>query len=268
MANAKIFRALPLAGASADVTEAGFAPANFMNDYAGVVWQSPAAGAAHFVQVDLGADVAFDTAALFGIANCPPGATMTVNIATDAQGPTFPGGSWTGGALPLRAGVTDLVNGKAVALWQAPAVAPPPAAARHIRFGFNGLADAALQVARVAVGQCLVLNRNYAFGGAHGIRDYSTVGFSARGNLLRRRGKKMRAIGLSFPAVKQDEVEAQVQPLIELAGLDSPVVLIRDPADNAMRQRRMYFGLLEGDLGMIHRAASGWEWRCNLVSLF
>lgn len=268
MANAKIFKPLPMT-VTADSTASGFDPAFMANDHQGVVWQSPASGSAHYVQVDLGADVPFDMAALFGLANINATAVLTINIGTEAQGPSFAGGSWNSGPLSVFAGTAMLVNGKGVAYWEAPAVAGPPAAARYIRFGFSNLtAGAAIQVGRIAVGKNLVLGRNYAFGGAHGIRDFSTVSFSSRAVLLRKSAPKLRAIGLTFTAATRAEAEDGILPLLEQAGLGSPIVLVRDPAVHANRQRRIYFGLLEGDLGLIHRNAVAWQWSANLVSLF
>ncbi len=108
----------------------------------------------------------------------------------------------------------------------------------------------------MVLGKAYVPERNFAFGAAFGLRDFAKVDFSARAALLRtKRPRKLRTVGISLPMAFRDETEASVLPLLEALGLDGPVALITDPAANAMRERRAYFGLLQGDLGSVWRNA-------------
>lgn len=262
--NALMLRPLPIASATSSALTIG-AAGYIANDYAGIV-AGGTAGQALVLTVDMGADVAVDTIMMFGIEGAIDG-TQQWQIATAAQG-AFTGAYWTGAAEPLFAGTNKLVNGRGVSLWQAPAALPPPASARYFRVTIAPSTGVVVKVARMVVGKRLTLERNFAFGGNQGVRDFGSLDFSDRANLLRRRGPKLRTIGLSFPNAYKDEVEAAIAPLVEYLGNTDCVALCTDPAEHAMRQRRCYFGPLLGDLSMTWRNATGWEWRANLVSLF
>jgi len=266
VSNAIILAPLPFTGVTASSTASGYDPNYVGNDHMGVVWKSAAGAASRSIVIDLGADTAFDTIALFGLTGAQSGWTLLVEAATAAQGSSFPGGSWVGSAATLLAGTMMPTSGRGKALWLAPAVSPPPAS-RYIRLTFGSLSNAAVTVARVAIGQRIKLARNFQFGAAFGVRDLGTVDFSARGVLLRRRGAKLRTLGLTFPRVYRDEVEATVQPLIEAIGNTDCIALVTDPDVNAARQNRMYFGPLVGDLGSIWAKPGGFEWRANMIGM-
>lgn len=265
MSNAVAVLPLPLSAVTASATAAGHDPAHVGNDHMGVVWKSPAGAASRSLTIDLGSDRAFDTIALLGLTGAQPGWTLTVEAATAAQGSGFPGGSWVGAALPLLAGAAMPSSGRGKALWLAPASPPPPS--RYIRLTLGSLANAAATVARVVVGARVALERNFQFGAAFGVRDLGNADFSARGVLLRRRGERLRSVGLTFPHVRRDEAEAKVAPLVEMAGNTDPILIVTDPDPDAQRQNRIYFGLLIGDLGMVWARPGGFEWRANLVAL-
>lgn len=266
MSNAFFLKPLALAAVTASATDAGYDPAYVANDHMGVVWKSPTGAASRQITIDLGADTAFDTIALFGLTGAQAGWTLQVEAATAAQGIGFPGGSWSGSAATLLAGTVMPTSGRGKALWMAPAVSPPPAS-RYIRLTFASLSNAAVTVARVVIGARLTLERNFKFGAAFGVRDLGNVDFSARGVMLRRRGAKLRTVGVSFPHVTRDEFEAKVQPVTEQLGNTEPVVLVTDPDANAQRQQRMYFGPIIGDLGAVWARPKGFEVRANLVAL-
>lgn len=265
MAHAQILLPLAMPGLTASATAAGYDPAHVGKNMAGLVWRSPASGASHSLDIDLGADVTADTLFLFGV-EAPAGAQLLVQVATAAQGPSF-GTCWTGTAQDLRAGAQDLANGKAVGLWHAPSVSGPPAG-RYWRLTFQSLGGSAVTISRVALGARMVLERNFVFGAGFGFKDFSTAEFSSRGLFLPRAGVRLRTLGLSFSNARKDEVEAHVLPLLEAAGHDVPVALVTDPDAHDMRQRRCFFGPLTGELGTIWRNAKAWEWRADLVSLF
>jgi hypothetical protein len=236
-------------------------------DYAGIVWQ----GSSHSAQqldIDLGSDQAIDTIAIFGLVLTPlRPATLQVMAATEAQG-QFTTTWWTGAALTLFAGTAMPVSGKGVALWSAPATAGPPAAVRYLRLMFDYGSSAAIEVARVVVGKRIELQRNFGYGAGFGVRDLGSLDFSARGVLMRRRAKKLRTVSLTFSNARKDEVEATVKPLLEQIGNTEMVALITDPAADAQRQNRCYFGPLLGDLSAVWRNAAAFETKINMVSIF
>lgn len=265
MANAILVRPLPFAAVTASTTAAGHDPNYIGNDFLGVVWKSDAAEG-QALYIDLGADTAFDTIALFGLTGATADWVWSVAAATTAQGPSFSGTFWEGSVETLLAGVgaNAPVSGRGKALWLAPTVSPPPAS-RYIRLGISGVGTKI--VGRAVVGQRVALQRNFAFGAAFGVRELGRVDFSRRGVMLRQRGAKQRSVGIAFPHVHRDEVEAVVHPLLERIGGTEPVMLVTDPDANAQRQNRMYFGPLIGDIGTVWARANGFEWRANLTAL-
>lgn len=266
MSNAIIIQPLAMPAVTASATAAGRDPAYIGNIYMGVTWKSPAGAASRSLVIDLGADTAFDSVALFGLTGAQPGWTLKVDAATSAQGIGFPGGSWSGAVVPLLAGSVMPTSGRGKSLWLAPDVSPPPPS-RYVRLTFGSLANAAVEVACAVVGKRIQLERNFQFGAAFGIRDLGSFDFSVRGVPLPRHGEKLRSTGLSFPGAHRDEVEAVVHPLFEQLGNTKVLCLVTDPNPHAQRQNRMYFGPMVGDLGTVWARADGFEARVNVVGL-
>lgn len=265
MANAWIFAPLAIVAGGASNTAAGRNPLNVGNDYAGIVWESNGE-VAPWILLDLGADTSFDTVALYGLAGFTTAHTLTIQTATSAQGFGFGAGAFTAftpAPAPVLAGSVMPKSGKGIGLFSSDA----PAVARYVKILFTGLLNS-IQIARCAIGTRLPLERNYGFGGNFGVRDLGSVDFSARGVLLRRRGKKMRTVALTFSNIHRDEVEAYTKPLIEQLGNTETVALITNPTAHANRQDRCYFGFLVGDLGHVQRNAVGWEAKFNVASIF
>ena len=265
MSNSIVVKPLAFASVSASSTAAGYDPANIGNDYMGVVWKSVAGAATRTITVDMGSDVVIDTALLLGCTGADTNWTLKVEAATSAQGNTFPAGSWAGAVLPFLAGTAMPVSGRGRALWLAPA--SPPPASRYWRFTIAGLGTSAATVARLVLGRKIQLERNFQFGAAFGVRDFGSTDFSARGVLLRRRGVKLRSVGISYGAVRRDEVEAKVHPLLEQVGTSEPIAIILDPDADAQRQNRIWFGPLVGDLGTVWQKPGAFEWRASIVDL-
>ncbi|USI71611.1 hypothetical protein [Sphingomonas morindae] len=258
MANAWILPPLPFLSVAGYGTTAGD-PAAVAYDYAGVVWRS---GGGATLLIDLGSDRALDTVALFGV-DGDPASTVAVQLATAAQGNGFAAGAfYDSPAQPLFAGAARLASGFGVSLWSTPAAVPP---VRYVRLVFS----AAVRVSRVVACQRIQLARNFGFGAGFGVKDLGSTDWSRRGVLLRQRGAKLRTCALTFSSVYRDEVERQVQPLLELVGVTEPVGLVTDPAADAMRERRCFFGPLSGgDIGTTWRNAQAYEWKAAMVSLF
>jgi hypothetical protein len=276
MANAWIIKPQALSAVSlvSGTTTVLGAPTNLGNDFAGVIWRSNTAASSVSLIFDMGADVTIDTMALFGILGPPTGAQMQIRAATGAQGSAFSGGVGTGAnqywqsvAENLYAGTVVPTAARRMALWSAPAVSGPPAS-RYWMLIVSSLSTNYVQLARAVFGKRFVPTRNFVYGGAFGVRDFGSTAFSNRAVPLTRKAPKQRTIAIGFANLYRDEVEATVQPLLEAIGGTDCIALVTDPAANAQRENRMYFGTLGGELGTIWRVANGHEWRVTLLSRF
>ena len=263
MGNALLLEPLAMPSITASNTASGYSAGNVGNDFMGLVWKSDAGAAARNIVIDLGADKPVDTIALFGLFGAQPGWQLSVDLATSAQG-AF-GGSFTSGPTEsLLAGSAMPVSELGRALYRF--VSPPPVS-RYVRLNFSSLGSAAVQVSRAVICSAIQLDRNYQFGAAYGVRPLGTVDFSARGVLLRRRGKKLRGVGITFGSIYKDEVEEKVQPLLERIGNDEPLCIVTDPDADAQRQNRMWLGFLTGNLGTVHARPGGFRADFNLVAI-
>ncbi|MCZ4340570.1 hypothetical protein O4H52_03055 [Sphingomonadaceae bacterium G21617-S1] len=265
MSNALIVKPSDIASVTASGTASGYDPAYVGNDHMGVVWKSDV-GASKSFTVDLGADVLCDTAMLLGCTGATSGWTLKVDANTAAYGASFTTPQWSGATLPFLAGAEMPVNGRGNALWQAP-VSPPPAS-RYWRFTIAGMGGGGQAVvARLVLGPNLLLERNFSYGAQFGVKDFGSIKFSRRGVMLRQRGSKLRSLNMSLNTVRKNEIEALVLPLLERIGNTEGLAILTDPDAHAMRQRRMYFGPLIGDLLTIMRTADGYSAGLNLLSL-
>jgi hypothetical protein len=265
MSNLLIVKPSDIVSATASGTAAGHDPAYVGNDRMGVVWKSDV-GASKSLTVDLGADVLCDTALLLGCTGATSGWTLTVDANTAAYGSSFTTPQWSGSALPFLAGSEMPVSGRGIALWQAPA--SPPPASRYWRFTIAGMGGAGQAViGRLVLGLNLALERNFGYGAQIVPKDFGGVDFSRRAVMLRRRGSKLRGLNLSLNSVRKDEIEAKVLPLLERIGNTETLAIVTDPDPHAMRQRRVFFGPLIGDLLTVWRTADGWTAGLNMVSL-
>lgn len=271
MASAFLMRPLPWTAITPSNTASGFSGANLAPwpvPRMGRVWRSDAGGATRSIVIDLGSDQPVDTIALFGLGNAngapSAGWNWSVDLATAAQG-AFSGSFWAGTSATLLAGSVLPVSGRGKALWMAPAGAP--AAARHVRLNFSALASAALQIALVAVGQRFQPARNYSYGAAFGVRDLGQIDYSPRGVVLRRPGIKLRGMGLTFSALRREELEDSLQRLFERVGNTDPVVLVSEPDPHPQRQNRMGIGHLTGNLGSVHRVPNAFQAEVNFVAV-
>lgn len=263
MSNAIIIPPLAMPAVTASSTATGHDPMFVANDFLGVVWESAASGDGQALYIDLGATIEFDTIAMFGLTGAHSGLSLQV-VAADT--PDFGTGTWSDGAKPLLAGSTMPTSGRGKSLWLAPEDLPLPPK-RYVALNITGLSGSAATVGRVVIGKRIQLHRNFQFGAAFGVRDLGSFDFSARGVPLRRRGEKLRSVGLTFPHVHRDEIEAQIAPLLERIGNTDVIALVSDPDAHEQRQNRMYLGPMVGDLGYVWARAGGFEARANVVGL-
>ncbi|MPT48245.1 MAG: hypothetical protein E2598_07455 [Sphingobium sp.] len=268
MSKAVFFRPLPMTIVSATGTVAGHDAAYLGNDHMGVVWRAVSDAGGNSIMIDMGADVAVDSAALICIDGAGVGWSVQVDGATSAQGPSFAGTNFTAGVIPqLSLLIGDApVSGRGRGFYRR---AGGPVVARYWRVLITApSAGQTFSIARIALGCAFQPERNFDFGGAFGVRDSGTVDWSSRGVFLRRRGMKNRSTGLSFASLYKDEVKAAVQPMIERVGGTGPIVLVTDPDADDDLQNRIYFGPLVGDLGTIQaKASAGWQFQANIVDL-
>lgn len=257
-----MIKPLPIVAATASASAAGYSPLYVANDYAGVVWRSNG-GASAYLVLDLGADMAVDTVALFGLSGFTGASTLNILIATAAQGSGFAGGAYAtfvAGAAALAGSVMP-VNDRGIGIFSTNS----PVTGRYLRIELPG---GTIEIARAVIGKRIQLERNFSYGGAFGVRDLGSLDFSARGVLLRRRARKLRTVGLTFSNINKDEVENITKPLLEQIGNTEMIALITDPSADPQRQNRSYYGPLVGDLAHTWRNARAFEARVNLVSIF
>jgi hypothetical protein len=262
MTNAWAMRPLKPALIASSFTAAGFDPLNMLNDYAGIVWKTTSQTGITF-DIDMGSAVSLDAFLFFGCTGASTSWTMAISAADNSLSTS--GAVAVASGVPFLAGADFPSHGRGVGYWDAGSAVI--AAKRYWRITIQNLGPGVVTIARLAIGQRLLLERNFAFGGGWGLRDLGQVEFSPTGVLVRRRAAKLRTLGLTFPNVRKDEVEAKIQPLIELNAGQEPIVIVTDPAADAKRQLRCWMGWMIGDLGTIWRSPSGWEWRANLIDM-
>lgn len=272
MSNATFMLPLKPVLVTAHGTNAGYAVNNVLDDRMGLVWQGSGA-TTNWLMFDMGADVSADFIALMNVGGVF-GGTIEVRAATAAQGNAMSGGVGAGAnqyqmaTINTNAGTSGPANGRRAAIW----IAAPGTFTGSYRYwrvsvtaggGFNW------QIGRFALGKRIALARNFVFGGSFGVKDFSSADFSSRAVLLRRSAPKLRTAGIAFPNIEKAEIEASVQPLVEMAGNDQSITLLTDADLTASNvEKRLYHGPLVGDLNMVWRNARCWEWRADLVSTY
>lgn len=260
MSNAFFFRPPKIVSASASSTAAGYDPNNVANDYMGLVWKSGTGSSSQTLTIALDANYPIDTMLLFGCTGALAGWTVQIDALLD-DGVTLAGGS--SGSQPFLAGATMPSHGRGVGYYTGGAINN----VTKWKLTFGNLAGAAVTIGRVCLGVRNALGRNFGFGGGWGVRDLGTVDWSPAGTLLRRRAAKLRTVGVTFSNTYKSEVETAILPFVELSGGQEPIVLVTDPAVDAQRQTRCYFGPLIGELGTVWRMPNAWEWKVSLVDL-
>ncbi|OYZ15643.1 MAG: hypothetical protein B7Y35_06125 [Sphingomonadales bacterium 28-64-96] len=242
----------PLATPAAPTTEA-----DVLNDMIGVQYVSGRSAAGDALDIDFGVATAIDTIALLQT-NGAAG-TWSILGATTRSGldtaPAIFGGTFA-------AGTTAPTSGRTHAL----AVLGAAATWRWWRIGFAGL-SAPIEIGRLVMGRRFQPEVNFSFGAALGVADLAPGEFSRRAVWLPGDGGKLRTIGLRWPWATKQEAEEQISTLMERVGNNGMVLLCTDPDANAQRQRRLYFGPLTGNLGMVWNVGQRFEWRADLRSV-
>lgn len=260
-----IVKPLPFTALFASNTAAGYSSANLSNDYMGVVWKTTTGGASQYFDVDLGADTPIDFVGLLGMTGALTGWKMQVAVATAAQGSSF--GTFvylSPGTDSALAGADPLPSGRGVGILSFPSTVT----GRYVRISISSIASAAVTVGRAIIGKRIIPEREFTYGAAFGVRDLGSFDISARGVPLWRRNKaKLRTLGISYGNAYKDEVEQVLLPLVGEIGNEMPVFVCTDGTADTQRQRRCYYGPLQGEIGAIWARANGFEFRVNMVSL-
>lgn len=259
MANAILVKPLPLGTVTAEGSGLSTLPGYLGNDHMGVVHRGTSTTAA-VVQCDLGAARTIDFAAF--LSSNATGA-QTLRVRADDDSDLVAESAYDSGVIVFRAGATLPTSGRSNSWWEHASGVTQ----RYWRFDIAALGGTPFDAGRLVLGRKIQLARNFSFGAGRGVKDTGSASFSAQGNLLRRYGRRLRTLSLSYAATAKAEIETLVLPLLEGVGNTDPVFVCIDPAADAERQNRMYFGLLQGDLQAIHRVADGFEWRCDMTSL-
>lgn len=258
MSNGFLARSLvPTALSSPSGAASPTAITDLLNDMIGVQYVSAATGATDSIDVDFGSAVAINTVALLQT-NGAAG-TWTLRGATTQAGLAGAADLFSGN---IAAGSVTPESGRIHAL----AVLASVATFRWWRIAFAGLA-APIEIGRLVMAARFQPEVNFSFGGQIGVTDRAGGEFSRRGVWLPGDGVIQRTISLRWPWSTRDEAEQQISTLFERVGNRGHVLLCTDPDANAQRQRRLYFGPLQGNLGMVWNTGQRFEWRADLASV-
>ena len=238
----------------------GFAAANpvgnCVNDFMGMVTRADVADTTIQIGADFGAPVLLDSFAALNVV----GLSVTLFASTASDFATTPF------SADLTAANTDTptAQGRRHALWAVDSLVGPY---RYWMFRLQGSPGVKAEVARLLFGQKLQPGRNFSFGAARGVNDLGSTDFAPRGAFLRRKAAKRRHLGLSWGYLTEIEAEQAALPLLEAVGNTEPLLAVLDPAADAERSRRLYYGPLQGNLALNWRGRDRWEKRIQMVSL-
>lgn len=260
MANGFLLHSLPFAATDFSTPEMGTSSVFLANDFMGMVYRNSDSISSLGARLDLGTAKVVDTIALLRVITLGAAASVVVFAGDD---PTFATYGFSAdispaaGELAMAGGYYNLVG----------AFSPVgPYRYWYVQvWGQAGVITA--ELARVVIGNRVQPSRNFSFGVARGVEDLGEVDHSPRGATLRRRARKLRALGLSWQFISQAEAEGFALPLLEEVGNTEYLLACLDPAAHVQRTRRMYFGNLKGDLSLTWRAHDLFEKRLQMQSV-
>lgn len=260
MGKGLILRSRPFTVTALTLLQAGAPAANAANDFAGMVARAATPGIALRLRIDLGpTPPPIDTFAALNVV----GAADTVGaILQGGNDPTF--ASWDVQAV-VDPSATELAT--AQGRYQILHLFSTPQTWRYWLLSLTPLGGLQMEVARLLIGSRFQPGRNFSFGVGRGVSDLGGVEFAPRGAFLRRNAARRRTLGLAWQYLTELEAEQQGLPLLEAVGTTECVLVSLDPDPDPERSRRIYFGPLQGSLGLSWRARDRWEKRLQLVSL-
>jgi hypothetical protein len=260
MGNAIIVRPTIPSAVTAEGSGAGTLPGYLFNDWMGVVHRGTATGNSGRVTVDFGAGGLPEIDTVAFLSSNGACTQLSHKAATSQAGLATP--AYNSGLVPFPAGATVPVTGRQNSLFLIGA----SQVYRWWEFEISTPGATPFDAGRLVLGKRYQPARNFSFGAAFGVIDRGGGDFNTQGVWLPKSGVMHRTIGLSFGATTRQEAETILQPLLETIGNSVHVLVVTDPDADALRQRRMYFGPLVGNLETLWRVADGYEWRANLVS--
>jgi hypothetical protein len=256
MADGFLLRSLSFTTSDFIAMQAGTSGAYTGNDFMGMVARTDAAGVSWQVRFDLGAALPVDTIAALN-SLFADGAAWYVTAGNDPSFATYGYQQfYTAGAeLPNSAGRRHLLH------------MGPTQSYRYWLITIESAPGLRVEVARVLFGVRSAYGRNFSFGAQRGAEDLGEIDHSSRGATLRRRGRKLRTLGLGWQMLSQAEAEGFTLPLLEEAGNTDFVLACLNPDPDPQRSRRIYYGNLTGDLSLTWRNHNMWEKRLQMQSV-
>ncbi len=260
MANGFLLRSYGFTATSPTTLEAGTDAAFTANDYMGMVARGATSGVDVDIRIDLGYAAYVDTIAVLN-SNCGSGASAWLIAGSATNNFGAPDFSYSPG---MSAGEGSSSRGFRHPMY----LLPTPQTCRYWLIRIAGAGGVKPELARIVIGQRYQWAKNFGFDVSRGARDLGDVSFSPRGAMLRRRGRILRTLGLSWGFVNQSEAEAIALPfLLESVGNYEFLLACLDPVADLERSRRLYFGPLEGNLALTWRAQNIFEKRLQMVSV-
>lgn len=259
MANGFLLRSLPFVVVGHSAEDIGTDADNVTNDFMGMIARSPAPGTAMYVRCDFGAAHFVDTVAVLNVFGASVGGSVSATIGNDA---TFSSYVEHLDITPEAAWIPSSNN-----FQQALGFFATATPCRYLLVQANVPTTFKPQMSRILLGKRYQPERNFSFGMARGVRDLGENEFAPRGGRLRRRAKKLRTLGLSWSFLTQAEAEGFALPLLEEVGNTDDVLACINPDADPERTRRLYYGPLEGNLGMSWRVANAWEKKLQIASV-
>lgn len=260
MANGFLLRSLPFDAAALTSLQAGAPAENVQNDFMGMVARAASPGIAIGIRADLGANPPpIDTFAALGLIGA---ADTTGAILQGGSDPTF--ASWS-----VEVTMTPAATERATAAGRHHGLHlfATPQTWRYWYLRITTSVSLQLEIARLLLGTRVQPGRNFSFGVARGVRDLGEVSFSSRGAVLRRSGRRLRTLDLSWDFLTKAEAEGASLPLLESVGGTGFVLACLDPAADPERSRRLYYGPLAGNSAVTWRAADLWQKRLQMQSV-
>lgn len=257
MANGIVVEPLALEAVTADSSAAGTTPAALGDDMIGVVHRGTATPTA-WIEVDLGTAKSVDFLAFLATEGAATG--QRIRAATTQGGLTAAPGL-DSGVVGFTAGSAGGAFERVHSWWEAAA----PASFRWWRIDLSGLSSP-FAAGRLVLGRRTAFARNFSFGLAPGIKDTGRARLADSGALDRREGARARTLSIQWASLSKAEIEGTLHPILERIGRTGPLLIVTDPAADAQRARRMYFGVLDEDIETPQRRFDQWEWRTRLLS--
>lgn len=259
MANGFLMRSVAFTPSPPGGLAAGTSALYIANDYMGMVMRGGSANSNVGCVIDLGAAVSIDTIVLLNVVQGAGALAVQLFGSNDSSFATY----GYNANIPLDAAEVLSSTGRRQVLH----LLASAVSYRYWLLRLPAQAGVTGEIARCLIGTRSPYARNFSYGVQRGAEDLGDIEHSPRGATLRRRGRKLRTLGLAWQFVSQAEAEGFALPLLEEVGNTEYVLACLNPDADPQRSRRMYYGNLTGDLGLTWRNHDGWEKRLQMQSV-